>query len=52
MNSNQLTYEVDKMLNKKNKNKNKNTNLKLKIKNLGNRILNSTLNEINVYINK
>jgi len=50
MNSNQLTYEVDKMLNKKNKNKN--TNLKLKIKNLGNRILNSTLNEINVYINK
>ena len=47
MNSNQLTFEVDKMLNKENKNK----SLKLKIKNLGNKILNSTLNEINVYIN-
>ena len=34
-------------------NKEKNsTNLQLKIKNLGNKILNSTLNEINIYINK
>ena len=45
---NQLTYEVDKMLN----NKNNNRNLELKIKNLGNKILTSTLNEINIYINK
>jgi len=48
LNSNQLTYEVDKMLN----NKNKNIKLKHKIKNLGNKILTSTLNEINIYINK
>jgi 3-deoxy-D-manno-octulosonic-acid transferase len=48
INSNQLIYEVDKMLN----NKNKNINLELKIKNLGNKILISTLNEINIYINK
>ena len=48
INSNQLIYEVDKMLNIKNKN----INLELKIKNLGNKILISTLNEINIYINK
>ena len=46
--SNQLTHEVDKMLNTKNKNR----NLELKIKSLGNKILTSTLNEINIYINK
>ena len=45
---NQLTYAVDKMLN----NKNNNRNLELKIKNLGNKILTSTLNEVNIYINK
>jgi 3-deoxy-D-manno-octulosonic-acid transferase len=48
INSNQLTFEVDKML----KNKNKNINLELKIKNLGNKILTSTLNEINIYIDR
>jgi len=48
INSNQLTYEVDKMLNSKNKN----INLELKIKDLGSKILTSTLNEINIYINK
>ena len=48
INSNQLIYEVDKMLNIKNKN----INLELKIRNLGNKILISTLNEINIYINK
>ena len=48
LNSNQLTYEVDKMLNSKDKN----IKLKHKIKNLGNKILTSTLNEINIYINK
>ena len=47
-NPNQLTYKVDKMLN----NKNKHINLELKIKNLGNKILTSTLNEVNIYINK
>ena len=31
---------------------NRNVNLKLKIKSLGNKILTSTLNEINIYINK
>ena len=46
--SNQLTHEVDKMLNTKNKN----GNLELKIKSLGNKILTSTLNEVNIYINK
>lgn len=45
---NQLTYEVDKILN----NKNDNRNLELKIKSLGNKILTSTLNEVNIYINK
>ena len=48
MNSSQFTYEVDDMLNKKNKNK----KLEFKIKNLGNKILTLTLNEINIYINK
>ena len=33
-------------------NKNKHKNLEIKIKNLGNKILTSTLNEINFYINK
>ena len=44
----QLTNEVDKMLN----NKKKNSNLKFKIKNFGNKILTSTLNEVNIFINK
>ena len=48
INLNQLTNKVDKMLNNKSKNK----NLKFEIKNLGNKILNSTLNELNFYINK
>ncbi len=47
-NSNQLTYEVKKMLDNKHKYK----NLEFKIKNIGNKILNSTLNEVNFYINK
>ena len=46
--SNQLSSRVELLLNKE---KNS-TNLQLKIKNLGNKILNSTLNEINIYINK
>ena len=45
---NKLTYKVDKMLNNKSNNK----NLELKIKALGDKILISTLNEINIYINK
>ena len=48
INSNQLSLNVDKMLN----NKNKYRSLENKIKNLGNKILISTLNEINFYINK
>ena len=48
LSSNQLAYKVDKSLNNKNNSK----NLKLKIKVLGNKILNSTLNEINFYIKK
>ena len=48
INSNQLSLKVDKMLNNKNRYK----NLEIKIKNLGNKILNSTLKEINFYINK
>jgi len=48
INHNQLTNKVDKMLNNTNKNK----NLELKIKNLGNKILTSTLSQINFYINK
>ena len=47
-NSNQLSFNVNKVFNDKTKSK----NLKNKIKNLGNKILNSTLNEINFYINK
>jgi len=46
--SNQLCHKVDQLLaNKKNSN-----NLELKIKNLGNKILNLTLNEINFYMNR
>ena len=45
---NQLIYEVDKLLNSKNRNE----NLKLKIKNIGNKILTSALNEVNICINK
>ena len=48
INSNQLSLNVDKMLNNKNKYK----SLENKIKNLGNKILISTLSEINFYINK
>ena len=44
----QLSHKVEQRLNSKNNSK----NLKFKIKNLGNKILISTLNEINVYINK
>ena len=47
-NSNQLSFKLNKMLNNKNKHK----NLEIKIKNLGNKILTSSLNEINFYINK
>ena len=48
INLNQLTSEVNKMLN----NKNKNRNLEFKIKTIGNKILTSALNEVNIYINK
>jgi len=48
INSNQLTIRVDKMINNKNKYK----NLEFKIQKIGNRILDSTLNELNFYINK
>ena len=48
INSNQLSLNVDKMLN----NKNKYRSLENKIKNLGNKILNLTLNEINFYMNR
>ena len=48
INSNQLSLNVDKMLN----NKNKYRSLENKIKSLGNKILISTLTEINFYINK
>ena len=48
LNSNQLALSVDKMLNNKSNSK----NLESKIRNLGNKILNSTLNEINFFINK
>jgi len=47
-NSNQLAFTVDKLLSNNNKYK----NLELKIKKIGNKILNSTLNEINFYINR
>ena len=46
-NSNQLAFHVKKMLDNKNKYK----NLEFKIKNLGNKILKSTLKEIKFYIN-
>jgi 3-deoxy-D-manno-octulosonic-acid transferase len=48
INSNQLTYKVDKMLNNKNRYK----NLEFKIKDIGDKILNSTLKEIKFYIDK
>ncbi|MBD1156954.1 3-deoxy-D-manno-octulosonic acid transferase [Pelagibacterales bacterium SAG-MED20] len=48
INENQLTTLVDRMINNKNRYK----DLEFKIKNLGNKILISTLNEINFYINK
>ena len=47
-NSIQLASKVDKML----KNKNSQKDITFKIKNLGNKILKSTLNEINFFINK
>ena len=46
--SNQLAHKVDQLLTNKKNSK----NLQLKIKNLGNKILNLTLNEINFYMNK
>ena len=46
LNSRQLALKISKSF----KNKNKSKNLKLKIKILGNKILNSTLNELNSYI--
>ena len=46
--SNQLTYEINKTFNNKDKNKNRDSGFK--IKKIGNKILTSTLNEINVYI--
>ena len=45
---NQLAHKVDQILNGNKKSK----NLKLKIKDLGSKILNSTLNEVNFYMNK
>ncbi len=48
LNSNQLALKVNKAFNSKNNSK----NLELKIKRLGNKILSSTLNEINFYIKK
>ena len=45
---NQLALKVEKILNNKKNSK----NLQLKIKDLGSKILNSTLNEINFYMNK
>ena len=48
-NSNQLALRIDKLLNYKKNSK----NLELRIKNLGNKILNSTLNEVDyAYIDK
>jgi len=46
--TNQLAFRVEKILNSKKNSK----NLQLKIKDLGSKILNSTLNEINFYMNK
>jgi 3-deoxy-D-manno-octulosonic-acid transferase len=48
VNINQLSSKVYKML----KNKNASKNMQLKIKKIGNKILNSTLNEMNFLINK
>jgi len=47
-NTNQLSYRIDNML----KNKINSKNLETKVKNLGNKILNETLKEINFFINK
>jgi 3-deoxy-D-manno-octulosonic-acid transferase len=46
--SNQLAYKIEQILNSNKDSK----NLQVKIKNLGSKILNSTLNEIIFYINK
>jgi len=46
--SNQLCQKVDQLLTDKGNSK----DLQLKIKNLGNKILNLTLNEINFYMNR
>ena len=47
-NTNQLSFKVEQIL----KNKNSSKKIQLKIKEIGNKILNSTLNEINIFINK
>ena len=47
-NINQLSFKVEQIL----KNKNSSKKIQLKIKEIGNKILNSTLNEINIFINK
>ena len=47
MNSSQLTVKIDKIFNTKVNPK----NIEIKIKKLGNKILNSTFNEINYFIN-
>ena len=47
-NSNQIIYNINKIL----KNKTSSHNIKYKIQNLGNKILNSTLKEVNFFINK
>ena len=47
-NTNQLSFKVEQIL----KNKNTSKKIQLKIKEIGNKILNSTLNEINIFINK
>ena len=46
--TNQLLNKVDQMLS----NKSSSNNLKIKIRNIGNKILRTTLNEVNFYINK
>ena len=48
VNANQLASKVDKIF----VNKNNSRNLEFNIKNLGNKILNSTLNEIDIFINR
>ena len=47
-NTNQLSFKVEQIL----KNKNSSKKIQLKIKEIGNKILNSTLNEINIFINR